>query len=108
MNIGKLRHRVTIQEATEVQNDYGEPIKTWNDVNTVWASVEPIRGREFVAAAEIHSEVTTRIRMRYRTGMSPKMRVYAGGKYYRIESVLNFEYGPSHRETHLMCREEAI
>lgn len=105
MRIGKLRHRLTIQAYTETVNTFGEPVKTWADVNTVWCAIEPLKGREYMAAKETQSEVNVRVRMRYRTGMAANMRLYGGGKYYEITDVQQFEEGPSHKETVCMCRE---
>lgn len=39
---GKLRHRITIQRETVTRDEYGSEVKTWDDLATVWASVEPL------------------------------------------------------------------
>jgi SPP1 family predicted phage head-tail adaptor len=103
MQAGKLRHRVTIQQATETRNTLGEAIKTWSTVATVYASVEPIRGREFFAAEQVQSEISHRVRMRYRSGLAPRMRLLYGSRMLQIEAVIDVE--ERHRETQLMCRE---
>jgi len=51
MKIGKLRHRITIQEKVTVPDGYGGVTSTWKDVATVWSSVEPLKGRETVRGA---------------------------------------------------------
>lgn len=63
----------------------------WQDVATVWASIEPLSAREFVAAEAEASKITTRIAIRYRPDVTAKMRLYhsAKGKYYNIEGVLS-------------------
>lgn len=93
MRAGDLRHRVTIQAATEIQDAYGEAIPTWTDVSTVWASVEPLSGREYLAARQEQQEVRTRITIRWRPGMKPGNRVLwtdHGGvtHVYDIEDVI--------------------
>ena len=40
MNIGGLDRRVTIQRQNHAVNGYGERVKTWVDLATVWASIE--------------------------------------------------------------------
>lgn len=103
MRAGTLRQRVTIQEKNVTQNEYGEEVITWDDVNTVWAAVEPLQGREFLEAQRAGAEVTTRIRIRHRDGIEPEMRVSWGDHAYDIEAVIAIE--ERQREIHLMCRE---
>lgn len=105
MQAGKLRHRITIQEPITARNGFNEAITTWVTVATVWASVEPISGREFFAAEHVQSEITHRIRVRYRAGIAPTMRVVFNGRYLMIESVIN--YGERGTDLQLMCRQMA-
>lgn len=105
MTAGRLRHRITIQEPVTARNGFNEAITTWVTVATVWASVEPISGREFFAAEHVQSEITHRIRVRYRAGIAPTMRVVFNGRYLMIESVIN--YGERNTDLQLMCREMA-
>lgn len=103
MRAGWLRHRVTIQEVTETQNAVGEPVETWADVATVWGSVEPLRGREFEAAGQAQARTDTRVRIRYFSGVAPKMRVVWQGHTFDIVSVVNpLALG---RQLELMCLE---
>ncbi|MBK5205843.1 MAG: phage head closure protein [Polaromonas sp.] len=65
-------------------------------------AVEPLTGREYIAAAAAQSEVMTRIRLRYRPGLTPADRVSHDGKVYGITSVI--DHRSDHRELVLMCR----
>lgn len=104
MNPGKLRHRVTLQEFVEQVDEYGTPIGSgWQDVCTVWAAVEPIQGREYILLQNTQSELTTRVRIRYRPGIKPSMRVLYGGRVFDIQSVIDLE--ERHIELQLMCKE---
>jgi SPP1 family predicted phage head-tail adaptor len=104
MNPGKLNHRVILQEYIEADDQYRTPIdQGWQDVATVWASVEPIQGREYVLLQNTQSELTTRIRIRYRTGIKSAMRVLYGTRVFDIESV--FDPEERHIELQLMCKE---
>lgn len=94
---------MTLQEPVTAQNGYGERTTTWSTVATVWASVEPLRGREFFDAERVQSEISHRVRMRYRSGMSSKLRVLLGSRVLQIEVVIDVE--ERHRELQLMCRE---
>ena len=103
MKAGPLRQRVTIQEKSALQNNYGEEVITWTDLATVWAEVEPLSGREFLEVKQITAEVSTRIRIRYRSGITPEMRIEFGSIVYDIHSIIHIE--EREREIHLMCQE---
>ncbi|WP_096224897.1 phage head closure protein [Geobacillus sp. FJAT-46040] len=103
MDPGLLRHRITIQQKTRVQNEYGEEIADWVDVASVWASVNPISGREFFAAEAVNSEVTHKINMRYRSGITPDMRVKFKERYFQIIAVMNLQ--EKNAELQLLCKE---
>lgn len=103
MFAGWLRHRIVIQELVGAKNSYGEVVQSWQDVATVWASVEPLRGREYVEAAAAQANVDHRIRMRYRAGIGPAMRVKFGERVFAIVSVIDAR--ERHKELELMCKE---
>lgn len=92
MNIpaGNLRHRVSIQQKQISQNPVsGELTETWADVWTnVPAAVEPLSAREFIAAQSFQSEVSTRITIRYRAGITAAMRILHNGRIFNIQGVL--------------------
>lgn len=103
MKVGQLRHRITFQRKAKVQNEYGEEIADWVDVASVWASVNPISGREFFAAEAVNSEVTHKINMRYRSGITPDMRVKFKERYFQIIVVMNLQ--EKNVELQLLCKE---
>jgi len=102
MQAGRLRRRVTIQRKTVTRDSFGAETITWQEVATVWASVEPLRGREFLESRRAEAEVTTRITIRYRAGITPEMRVVHGDDAYNIVSVIEPE--SRLRALVLMCR----
>jgi len=88
MRAGALRHRVTFQEKSVTRNDFNEEVVTWSEVATVWGSVEDLAGREFLEARRAGAQVTTRIRIRYRSDLAPEMRATWDGHTYDIEAVM--------------------
>ncbi|WP_348826655.1 phage head closure protein [Halomonas sp. RT37] len=89
MRIGKLRHRVRLERPARTQDPAtGEMIDGWELVATLWASVEPLSAREFIAAMSTQSEVTARILIRHRDDIAPDMRIVHRGKVYNIQGVL--------------------
>lgn len=103
LRAGDLDQRVTIQAPATGQNDYGEPLLTWTDVATVWASINDLTGREFIAAGAAQSAVTTKIGIRYLAGVVPAMRVLYGSDVYNISAVL----GQDRVSLLLMCERGA-
>ena len=103
MKIGDLRHRVTIQEKAVTIDAYGGEVVIWADVATVWAAMEPLSGREFLEGRRLENEINHRIRIRYREGLTPSMRVVCGSRTFDIEAVI--ERASRRREIWLMCRE---
>ncbi len=102
MNAGKLRHQVTIKKPIETQNAYGEPEVRWQDIATVWAQVEPLRGREYFASKQMVAEVEVRITIRYRSDVTAKMKIAKGTDDYLIETIINVM--ERNRELQLMCK----
>lgn len=84
---GDLRHRVTIQSVSEAQNSIGEIIETWGTFATVWARVDPLSGRQLLAANQLDEPVSARLRMRYLAGVTGKMRVVYSGTTYNIRGA---------------------
>lgn len=89
MRSGWLRHRVTIQEKVVTRDAYGEEDFKWKDSVTVWASVEPARGREFLQLQVEQVTYDTLIRMRYGTAVSPKNRIRWNSQSYDVRSVVS-------------------
>ena len=103
MRAGQLRHKVIIQENTPSRDGYGAEVESWSDFATIWAAIEPIRGREFWESQQINAEVTARITIRYLSVVTPKMRVKYGTRIFGIISVINPE--ERNRELQLMVKE---
>ena len=103
MNAGELRHRVTIQEATESRDSYGAAVETWSDLVTVWAKKAHKSSREFFAAQKVCAETTDLWIIRYRSGITTKMRIVYRDHYYDIVGA--FDPDGRGRELHLLCKE---
>lgn len=88
MRIGSLRHEVTIQSLAEGVNVAGDTVATWSDVATVWADIQPLSAREFIAGQALQSDVSARITIRYLEGITAAMRVVHGATIYNIRGVL--------------------
>lgn len=104
---GAYRHRISFQTYTGEADEFGDPVlmddDNWTETAKVWASVNPISGRELFAAEQSQSEVTHRVRCRYRSGVTPLMRIVFHDRVFRILSVIDFE--ERHETLQIMCRE---
>lgn len=106
MDAGRLDKRISI-ERVEITQDpvYGSSVESWVPAHTLWASVEPISGREYWQAKLAMSESTVRIRIRYVPGIVSTMRVVYLGRTFGIQSVINV--AEANREIQLMCLEHS-
>jgi SPP1 family predicted phage head-tail adaptor len=89
MRPGKLRHRVTLQKIESVRQPGGTYEEQLVDVATVWANIIPKRGTERYQAQQIESELSHTIVLRYRSDVTPQMKVKYGERLFDIESVIN-------------------
>lgn len=103
MHIGRLRHRVAIQTAATSRTDSGFATQTWTTQETVWASVEPISGRELMEADQVEGAVTHRVRMRYTANATRKARLVHDSRTLEILAVIDKQDRNS--ELELLCQE---
>jgi SPP1 family predicted phage head-tail adaptor len=101
---GLMDSLATVQTPTESANGIGEPILTWSDFATRWIAIVPLTGNEQMTAMAQEGSVTHRIRMRYTTGMKPKMRLISKGRTFEVMSVV--ERG--RREEHELMVTEVV
>lgn len=109
MQLGRLKHNVTLQTRVVTPNAVGEGAISYVDLADVWASVEPLTGRELFAAQTVQADVTTRIRLHYRSDVVPTMRVKFVADYdspqmvelYDVQVVMHTN--EARQETVLMC-----
>lgn len=86
---GKLRNRIDIEEPTQQTNESGETQPTWSIKQTVWASVEPLRGQEAFIAQQVNNEITHKVVMRYTSGITSNMRIDFNGRKLYISSIVD-------------------
>src|SRR5690625_3839937 len=92
LNIGRLRHRIELLTPEYEQDPRsGAVTEKWVPFAKRWATVEPLRGREWFAVQQTHAEVTHRIYMRYMPGIGPEMRIRFRGREFDIVVPRNIE-----------------
>lgn len=87
ITIGELDRQVILQTMTEVQDDFGAPVKTWATYRTVWAKVDEGGGSEVINTGQLQSSFSLSVTIRYDSAVNETMRVVWKGENYRITSI---------------------
>lgn len=109
MEAGELRHRVTIQHfvtGSPQQTSSGAPDGAWATYLTVYGKVVALSGRALFVAQQHDSEVTHRIDIRYRSGVTDQMRVLFSGLYFYISWIDSVEF--RNAELYLYCKQGIV
>jgi len=89
MRASDRRHRITIEERTEVADTAGGFTTTWSTKYYCRAAIWPIASNERIEAHRLEHTTTHRIRILYRSDIDSSMRVKYGSRYFRIDSIIN-------------------
>jgi len=103
MKTGDMRHRITFQQPIETPDGHKGHTVKWQDMVTVWASVEPLSGREYFYSHQIKAELTHRVKTRYRTDITIKMRIKHRDRVLEIESIIDLK--ERHEVLEILCKE---
>lgn len=87
MQAGQLRHRVTLQQPTNVEGDEGEYTQQWVDVAELDAFVEPVSASESFFVEQVNNEVTHKITIRAYEGIKPTWRFVFMNRVLNIDRV---------------------
>jgi SPP1 family predicted phage head-tail adaptor len=96
-----------LEKKVETRGTAGGVSTTWKEVEEIFAGIEPLHGREFLAAQQTQNETTVQIVLRYYPGLDNTWRVRDIGSSpeitYTIDSVIN--ENNRDRMVTLMCKE---
>lgn len=103
MQAGKLNTRIRIDGNVETLDDYGATVTGWETIAETWANVRHINGKEAIAGDAIVSTARASMRIRWRAGLTPGMRVtvMTTGQVYDVRAVLPDVQGREHID--LVC-----
>jgi len=87
--ISRLKHRLTLQQEIRTPDDVGGYVRSWKDIADLWAEIMPVMGNERIVGNKIQSEITHKILLRYRDGISSDMRLIFEKRAFNIRSVIN-------------------
>lgn len=86
-----MNKRITLQRREEVLGPTGQPSEQWADVARVWASIQPIVGREYFNASGERAEITHEVNTRAQFECRPQDRIMYGERVFNIRSALNVD-----------------
>lgn len=89
MDIGRTNKRVTFCRFTEEKTEMNQTKQVLKEFRTVWASVEPKSGREYIEAEKEHPELTYTITTRYMEDITPDMFIKFRNRLFNIRSIRN-------------------
>ena len=92
MPVGSMRHRCVIQRLPTTEDELGgRPTNNWVPFLTVWGDITEATGKEVMQSLALKALQTTQVRIRYRSGIKPDMRLTykSGTKVLNIRAVLN-------------------
>jgi len=101
---GRLNKKLQLQVQSAAKDGFGHKNKTdWEDVCTLFASVEPMSGRQMMASQQKIGEITHRVQMRYRDGINSGHRFLFRGRVLDIIQVINVKEAGAVLE--ILCKE---
>lgn len=86
LTIGKLKDRIAIERPVADDSLTGAGLQNWEPVAEVWAEVQdmlPSRGEKLANGINLATR-PARVRIRYRTDVTPDMRFVMGGRVMQI------------------------
>jgi SPP1 family predicted phage head-tail adaptor len=93
------------QEIGTTRGTYNNQVENWQPLVTVWAAVEPLSGRELLAAQQITEQVSHRLRTRYHPNitLTGKLRGKLGTRLLNIHTVIDKD--EAHIELEMLATE---
>jgi SPP1 family predicted phage head-tail adaptor len=101
---GQMRERVTILAPVTVQSPLGEATTGWEEVGTVWASVQGLSSREVLQAQQANAIITHKIRIRFFPTITHQHRLVWRDRTMEVASLMERETRTVHE---IMAREVA-
>lgn len=101
--IGRMRRRLTIQQPVDADDDAGGSVRSYAELATVFAAVEPVSSRRETDAGEDRAIATHRIVIRYRTDVTAQHRLVLGTRVFRILGIV--DVAAEHRFLDILAEE---
>jgi len=92
----RLRHLLTLQQEVQTPDGAGGYARSWQDVADLWGEIIPLTGsgssakgsgKETLFAGQLQAQISHRILLRYRPGITAAMRLVYGDRTFNIRMV---------------------
>ena len=103
-NIGNLNKKVDIISGVTRQTRGFDTVKDNILYKKVWASIQPLRGREYLEAARNRNDEIVKITIRYRRNVDEGCKVIYQNRIFEVESIADVNM--RHEILELRCVEK--
>ena len=84
---GQLDRRITIKKFSETTDNFGQQVKSFSTLDSVWANVVERVGREGEDGEMIAATKKVEFIIRYRTDVDEEMRILYNNNTYKIQAI---------------------
>lgn len=102
-SIGKLRHRMALQQYYEVQDSTFKNVPNFVTITTLFAEIEDYKGRVFFNGQQTDKTITHKIKIRYQPNVTSENWLQMDSRRFRIRRVRDTL--ERHRFLELDCEE---
>lgn len=86
---GQLDRRITLQTFSEATDSFGQEVKTYSTLASVWANVVEKVGSEGEDGDMLAATKKVEFIIRYRTDVNEQMRISYNSNIYKIQAIQN-------------------
>lgn len=100
-DLGELDRRITLRNPTLSTDSFGQSVRAYADVSSLWAKVDFISGTEKEESNRLEAAKRVEFMIRYNTAVTEVSQITWDGDTFEIEAVLPVE---RKRFMHLITR----
>jgi SPP1 family predicted phage head-tail adaptor len=105
INPGKLNRKIQVMELAQISDGGGGYEDALTPVKTVWASINPVSGREYWQAQQAQAQISHKIIIRYTTELNRSNVLSFNGKNFDIQYIINVQESNRFLEIHVLERQ---
>lgn len=103
-HIGQRRRRFVLERPIENPDGFGGTLRRYVAGPLLWGAITPLGAAERVRGGRSDLRATHRVRLAYRDGITPAMRLVAGPRRFAIRAAGD----PDGRRRDLLCEVEEL
>jgi SPP1 family predicted phage head-tail adaptor len=103
MRVGLMNRRVQIQNLAPREDAYGGDRPAWSTVAERWASIEPLKVAELLAAGQTEAVATHKVRLWFCEELTQRSRLVYRGRVFEVVELRDIR--ENHRELEALVAE---